>query len=168
MKVTAQTCQASDRETNPNSYVDACQGTYPGTTCTQNRLACQDTNIESPRAQTNQYCGDKGRYYNTSVTNCQHILNVQACHRWRITATNPTNCDISISQDGNSWNQISNTCYTTYPTTQCTDVTTTYTWTCNNFFGTTPTGPYIRQNAMSNQNNKNCNTDALYYSITYT
>lgn len=161
-----QDCDAAVQESSANSFPDSCDGSYPGV-CgnSYDRLSCDDGKWENHEANSNQYCGVKALYYNSSVGDCNSIEKVEVCYEWYITASSPSDCDISVSADGSSWSETDTTCYTSWPGVQCVDVTSAFSWTCNDFF--TSNGAYLRQNAESNQDNKRCRIDVLYYSVSY-
>jgi len=122
--------------------------------------------MEVHRANSDQYCGAKLVYYNTSIMDCNNIVDVEVCYEWRITASSPSNCNVSASRDDSTWAAVDSTCYTSY-SFNCVNVTSALAWTCDDFFGASATGAYLRQNARSNQASKRCRIDVLYYTVTY-
>ncbi len=166
-KPPTQSADAAFEETLSNSFPDLPDGTYPGS-CPNDRLYCDDNQVEDHSADANQYCGIRAVYYDTTIDNCNDIISVELCHEWWITASGPSDCDVSVSNDGSSWSEEDNTCYTSAsPGITCTDVTSSFSWTCSDFFGAGANGAYIRQNAQSDANNKRCRIDNLYYNIEY-
>ncbi|MFC2163211.1 hypothetical protein ACFLRF_05970 [Candidatus Altiarchaeota archaeon] len=167
MRIPTQTCDAAAEELVPFSFPDNCGGNYPGECGGDDRLGCDDGDQEEHDADLDEWCGVEAEYYNSSVSICTGIDKVEVCHETWMGSTAASDCNISISQDGSSWEIINTTCTLTQdPGVLCQDVTGVFSWDCNDFFSTS--GSFIRYNVQEKEDKKEkCTTDELTYEVTY-
>jgi len=174
----AQTCAAEDNAGTKSSFGGACDGTYPNATCGAggDLLSCNDGSVETHTYQKNNYGGVKISQFNTSITNCQAITNVQLCYEWwRTSGASATDCDISVdNQNGTNFTAVTTTCPGTSanPGATCTNVTNLKTWTCANFFGASGNRSMVKSEitrvTSGAATTETASWDTLYFAVNYT
>ena len=166
-------CGGEDRNAG-NDFSDACDGTYPNSTCGNggDLVSCNDAFNETmlfSQIGGQEFAGIKVNISNSSITNCGRIDKVFACFEWWITSGSGTSCRVTVS-NGTTESDVNTTCPTTTanPGVYCQDVTSNLTWTCGNFFQITSES-YIESEVRHNSGfSKTANWDVLYYNISYT
>jgi|GEM_PF-3816682 len=169
-------CDAEDNSATASNFVTACKGTYPSVCgASGDRLRCNDgineTSTFGRTSGVSYYAGVQIQQYNTSVTDCLNITNVKLCYEsWGSTA--PNSCSISVDANGGaSYTVLSTTCPGTSanPTVTCTDATSSETWTCSNFFGSSGTRAYARMEVTktTGSGSGTLYTDEFFFNVTY-
>ncbi|MEM4397308.1 MAG: hypothetical protein QW757_01630, partial [Candidatus Woesearchaeota archaeon] len=169
----AQSCQAQDNSVGQNTFASSCDGTYPGSCgATGDLLTCNDGFYETmASANNNRWSGVRISAYDSTITDCISITNVQLCYEWwRDTGYNAAR----IAVDRNNWASPT-TVTTTLPGTTanpgvtCNTVTGLEAWTCDNFDGTGTAAQAVAQVQRDNSGggNRNLYVDVLFFNVTY-
>lgn len=177
-------CNAENKENNPNSYNNACDGSYPaicGPNTTNDFLSCNDGNFELQTYKKDKFTGLHIQSFNNSITSCDSILNVSLCYKWSTPGGSLlTNCLIAVDADGNaSYSTVTTNCpaivNATCPEASppvaliCTDVTQLENWTCNRFFGSSGLRAVARTEVSTSNNGppQLLQTDALFFKVAF-
>jgi len=167
--------QGCGREANGanNSFALACAGTYPapcGSLASNDRLSCNDGFVETAVTNTNTYSGVNVTMFNSSVTDCTAITNVEACYETWMGAGTVLECDVSVDANGGaSYTAINTSCPPTSanPGIICTNVTALEPWTCSNFFGPTGTRANMKTQFRRSRRTVTLSVDLLMFNVTY-
>jgi hypothetical protein len=172
--IPAQVCDAED-DSDVGEFGDTCDGQYPQACGDGDDLiGCDDdfeeTHTGSRVGKVFSYGGLRVQSYNTSITNCETITDVELCYEWWRSG-NAQDCDVSIDADGgSSYTAISTDCPgTSAPGVTCTNVNDSETWVCGNFFGASGTRAHIKSEAQRSggPGTSTFTWDVLYYNVTY-
>ena len=172
MQITA--CVAEDNSASAGLWGSICDNSYPGTALF-NDDSTYETHTTTKAATVQQWAGLRINSTNASVTDCVAITNVMFCHKWWTSNTAIQNCDISVdSNGGGSYILINSTCPTASEPTSifCANVTSSESWACNNFFGTSATGALAKSEVQHAQPSGQPATyeitwDVFYFNVTY-
>lgn len=122
----------------------------------------------------NKYGGVKITSYNTSITDCTSITQVNLCYEWWISDGTPVDCDVSIDADGGgSFTASTITCPGTAanPGVTCADVTSLESWSCGNFFGSSGTRAQAKSELArvtgGAPSTHTATWDVLFFNVTY-
>ncbi len=170
----AQVCSAEDNNAVKGSFNQACDGNYPQTCSSGDRLSCNDNILETHTSSaTNRWGGIRISSYNSAVTDCASITQVRLCYEWWKSDNRVTACDISVDADGGvSYTSVVSTCpgNTANPGVTCTDITSLeLSWTCSNFFGASGTRALAKSEGRKSGGGgtRTLTWDALYFEVTY-
>ncbi|MEM2138666.1 MAG: hypothetical protein QXM96_00770, partial [Candidatus Woesearchaeota archaeon] len=169
----AQSCQAQDNSVGQNTFASACDGIYPNSCgATGDLLTCNDGFYETTiSANNNRWSGIRISAYDSTITDCISITNVQLCYEW----WRDVGYDVArIAVDRNNWASPT-TVTTTLPGTTanpgviCNTITGLEAWTCSNFDGTGTAAQAVAQvqRDASGGGNRNLYVDVLFFNVTY-
>ncbi|MBN2454503.1 DUF2341 domain-containing protein, partial [Candidatus Woesearchaeota archaeon] len=164
-------CQGQDSETSQDSFPDSCDGSYPGACGSADRLSCNDGVYEThTTGSNNQYGGVRISSYNSSITDCTGITQVQLCYEWW-TSGWMDNWQVRIDNDdwaSPSTVDSSDPGTSANPGVECLDVTSYEDdWTCGNFNGDGTPARAVIQAQQLYGGSRTVTIDVLYFDVTY-
>jgi len=179
LSVCATVCEGQVDETSQTSFPDACDDTTPIYTETCDSGDLMDTNdglFERHTGGSLNWAGVKTRNNDTTVTDCLSIDKVEVCIENWLGASKCNAYSLQMAQNSSGTShfvEISSTCPGTSanPGVTCTDVTSTFSWLCTDFFdGVGNTSGIITQvqRDTSGGGALKHDIDVLYFNVTYT
>jgi hypothetical protein len=171
-----QVCVAEDND-DKGEWDDSCDGQYPDSCGAGDDLVTCDDGIQETHTALRSgkeyyYGGLKINSYNTAVNNCYNITKVEFCYEWwSDSSNNLQDCDISVDANGEaSYSTVTTTCPgSSAPGMTCADVTSSETWVCSNFFGSSGTRAVAKSEGQKSggPGSATINWDVFYFNITY-
>ena len=172
--VAVQSCNAED-DAAQGSFSGACDAAYPSA-CgpTGDLLSCDDGNVETHGMTSTGWAGINISIFNSSVTDCQSIGEVQLCFEfWTVSAAGPVNCNMSVdNQGGTNFTNVTGVCPdqgTANPGATCINITNAKKWKCSNFYGASGNRTLLRSEMLRSSGAavKQISWDVFFFNNSY-